>query len=446
MEINSREELVGALMAAAELEHGLLCQYVFAAVSLKQHPDEGISWPQLELVRDWKRTLLEVSRQEMAHLGTVCNLLTAVGGPPHFMRVNFPQAAIYFPEDAPFVLEAFGEPALRRFIRFEEPEINLRSALADIAPEPVDFTHVGELYRSIETGFSNLDDGRLFIGPEAAQDDNAWSRGLHLSAVHDLASVRKAISFIIEEGEGGPGSTATSHHQRFVAAQQALREQIAADPGFAPARPVAVNPLTRQHLDAENGSAITDPDTLSIAELFAVSYETMLLMLSQFYSFGPETPAQRNALRHAIREMMSVAIRPLAEILTQLPMGADNPGKTAGPGFELYGDLQNSPHVENAWFVICERLARYGQHGLALAAAAGAHPRLQFCAENLILIGNNLARAAAPGFLVSSPALARRRVTTLSAGLATDESVELTEPVRIATARYGSAARSGEDR
>ena len=79
MEITSREELVDALTEAAELEHGLLCQYVFAAVSLKQTADEGITWPQAELVRGWKRTLLEVARQEMAHLGTVCNLLTAIG-------------------------------------------------------------------------------------------------------------------------------------------------------------------------------------------------------------------------------------------------------------------------------------------------------------------------------------------------------------------------------
>ncbi|MEO7944343.1 MAG: hypothetical protein ABIR34_13160, partial [Marmoricola sp.] len=32
------------------------------------------------LIRDWKRTLLEVARQEVAHLGTVCNMVS--GGHP----------------------------------------------------------------------------------------------------------------------------------------------------------------------------------------------------------------------------------------------------------------------------------------------------------------------------------------------------------------------------
>ena len=36
--IDTREELVNALSDAAELEHGLLAQYFFAAFSLKKTP------------------------------------------------------------------------------------------------------------------------------------------------------------------------------------------------------------------------------------------------------------------------------------------------------------------------------------------------------------------------------------------------------------------------
>jgi len=438
VEITSREELVGALTEAAELEHGLLCQYVFAAVSLKQTVDEGITWPQTELVRGWKRTLLEVARQEMAHLGTVCNLLTAIGGPPRLGRPNFPQPARYF-TDLPFVLEPFSESTLRRFIRFEEPVTpDAREAL--IAPAPVTYRHVGELYQDIAEGLAALDDGTLFIGPIADQDDNDWSRGLHLWPVRDLASGRAAIDFIVLEGEGAAGHREGSHYERFIEAHRALLQELDADPDFAPGRPVAANPLTRAHHDAPaGGSLIEDPRTLPIAELFAVAYETTLMMLGQFYSFGAETPGQREQLRQATREMMSGVIRPLAEVLTRLPMGEHLPGHTAGPGFEVYGTEQISPHTENAWFVISERLARHGRQGLELAEVSDAPPRLRLCAENSARVGDNLTRAAASGFTTPSPALARR--TLLAAAEPASEG--RIHPSRTATARYGTAASAG---
>jgi hypothetical protein len=372
----------------------------------------------------------------MAHLGTVHNLLTAVGGAPHFMRLNFPQAARYFPADAPFILEPFGEQALRRFMRFEEPTFpTKRLAAVAPAPDPITFTHVGALYNDIEAGFTALDDGTLFIGPVADQDDNDWSRGLHLWPVHDLQSARKAIDFIVKEGEGAPGQLAGSHYQRFVDAHEALDAATAADPSFVPGRPVATNPLTRNHPDApDGGHIITDERTLAVAELFSVSYETTLMMLSQFYAFGPETPVQREALRQATREIMSTVIRPLGEVLTRLPMGRDHPKLNAGPAFELYGDIHVSTHAENAWYVISERLGQHAAAGLALAAKRGAHPRLRLCAENLARLGTNLAQAAASGFTSPSPALARK------AAAVRQDSSALTRPPRVATARYGSAA------
>ena len=69
--IDTREELINALTEAAELEHGLLCQYLFAAFSMKKHPSEDVTWSQLELVRSWETHILRVAREEMAHLGTV---------------------------------------------------------------------------------------------------------------------------------------------------------------------------------------------------------------------------------------------------------------------------------------------------------------------------------------------------------------------------------------
>ena len=39
--IEHREALIYMLCEAAELEHGIMCQYLFAVFSLKQRDDEG---------------------------------------------------------------------------------------------------------------------------------------------------------------------------------------------------------------------------------------------------------------------------------------------------------------------------------------------------------------------------------------------------------------------
>jgi hypothetical protein len=39
------------LCQAAELEHGIMCQYLFAAFSLKQSTDEGVTAPRPSGVR-----------------------------------------------------------------------------------------------------------------------------------------------------------------------------------------------------------------------------------------------------------------------------------------------------------------------------------------------------------------------------------------------------------
>ena len=41
--IEHREALYYMLCEAAELEHGIMCQYLYAAFSLKQSEDEGLS-------------------------------------------------------------------------------------------------------------------------------------------------------------------------------------------------------------------------------------------------------------------------------------------------------------------------------------------------------------------------------------------------------------------
>src|SRR3954469_2255889 len=95
--VEHRGQLIYLLREAAELEHGIMCQYLFAAFSLKQTADEGLSPEQLDAVSRWRKTIGEVARQEMLHLALVQNLLTSIGAAPHLGRPNLPSPTPYFP-------------------------------------------------------------------------------------------------------------------------------------------------------------------------------------------------------------------------------------------------------------------------------------------------------------------------------------------------------------
>ena len=81
--VYARARLADMLAEAAELEHSLCCQYLYAAVSMKRTVDEGMSAKETDMVRGWERIIMEVAREEMEHLGLVINIQTAIGEAPH---------------------------------------------------------------------------------------------------------------------------------------------------------------------------------------------------------------------------------------------------------------------------------------------------------------------------------------------------------------------------
>ncbi len=86
----TREHLIHLLTEAAELEHNILCSYLYAAFSLKSGVEEGLSEREAAADSQWRRVILNVAVEEMGHLAIVNNLLIAVGGVPHFDRPNLP--------------------------------------------------------------------------------------------------------------------------------------------------------------------------------------------------------------------------------------------------------------------------------------------------------------------------------------------------------------------
>jgi hypothetical protein len=403
--IDTREELVNNLTEAAELEHGLLCLYLFAAFSMRTRPSKGITWTQAERIRAWEGRILEVARQEMAHLGSVSNMLTAVGGAPQLRRPNFPQKTRYFPVPSgsgvahlAFTLERFSLATIERFVRFEAPEPEIAAVLAAVAPDPPEYITVGDLYRQIEAGFEHLADQNLFIGPQPAQDTDDWSANLRLHNVTNLEEAKRAIAFIVEEGEGTPTGDEQSHYATFKKIRDELLVEIASSHGFDPAWPVASNPLTRRHPDiAEDVTIIENEATREVAELFNAVYGTVVLMLMQYYAFAGEPTAQRDGLRASCRQAMSGVLRPLGEVLAQMPIGPSAPGQTAGPGFEFYTDLRLPHQTASSWLLFHERLRHEATECDRLSRKPGAPPRLRFLQQNLTGLANNVQRYAMMG-------------------------------------------------
>src|SRR5215813_13715576 len=69
--IEHREALIYMLYEAAELEHGIMLQYLFAAFSLKRSTDEGLTEDELAAAERWRKVVAHVATEEMLHLALV---------------------------------------------------------------------------------------------------------------------------------------------------------------------------------------------------------------------------------------------------------------------------------------------------------------------------------------------------------------------------------------
>src|SRR5262245_55447730 len=110
VELNaSREQLVHSLAEASEIEHNLMCTYLYAGFSLKSGVDEGLTPTEAEAVERWRAAILSVAIDEMGHLAAVWNIMSALGGTPRFGRTNFPLDTGYLPAGIVVKLAPFSE-------------------------------------------------------------------------------------------------------------------------------------------------------------------------------------------------------------------------------------------------------------------------------------------------------------------------------------------------
>jgi hypothetical protein len=349
--VNDREQLIYLLTEAAEIEHGLMCTYLYALWSLKQATSEGVTPTQLEAIARWRKEIRSVAMEEMAHLATVNNLLMSIGSPPHFRRQNFPVPAGYHPASLVVRLAPLNRDTLAHFVYLERPEgmqmaqaRGFESAVAyerrpratRLTPTAEDYDTVGHLYRGIGQGFRHLagrlGERALFVGGAEAQLGPAIMDLPGLATVTDLKSALQAIDVIVEQGEGGRHDSEESHYARFVAMADEYDAFLRADPGFVPHRPVAADPLMFAPIGAAAGCHVNAHDSARVLDLANATYGLMLRLLASGTGTAQGTAARRQEIDGAVGLMH--VLNELGVLLTTLPAGA-GPTPHAGMNFHL---------------------------------------------------------------------------------------------------------------
>jgi len=384
MVLQHREALVWTLGKAAALEQLVMCQYLYAAFSMKDRDDEGLTPEQLDATKRWRREIIHIAEQEMLHLALVQNLLTAIGAGSALERPNFPLPPHAYPAGIRMELLPFDERSLRHFIYLERPEgldmadQDTLAAVEKAAPLPLatedeigprlqDFATIGELYRAIEIGFDHLagkiGESRLFLGPPGAQ---ATSRDFwfpELVPVTDLASAHAAIDTIVEQGEGARGEWRNAHFGRLVAVLDEFLDLRDQDPSFEPSRPVLPAGV-REREDGLPIPLISEPFTSRSVDLLNAVYEVILQLLARYFAHTDETDDQLGVLAEVAVALMKNVVKPVGGLVTRLPIGPEYPGRTAGPTFELfYGVDYLLPHRDAAWAVLEERMRLLSELG-----------------------------------------------------------------------------------
>ncbi|RYZ51600.1 MAG: hypothetical protein EOP07_21080 [Proteobacteria bacterium] len=348
--IETRNQLLGVLAEAAELEHNLMCLYLYAVFSLKSEPDEGLSESELSLVKNWRETLMSICVQEMSHLAIVSNLATAIGGNAHFFRGNFPIKSGYFPADFVMELAPFNKDTLDHFIflerssdsELEDSDQNEHMDYTREAPDSSLMTHggdystVSDLYASITQGISYLNKKmgaeKLFCGNKNLQLNGKDVSLEGMDTIHDEASSLKAIERIVEEGEGGSSLNEISHFQKFRKIKKEYEAALKLNPKFSPAHACARNPVMRKPVDSESVVWINAPKAAAVLDIANALYDLMLRTLTLLYSGEDRRKDDRNTILSLTFDLMK-CLSITGSYLSGLDANEDYPHVKAGATF-----------------------------------------------------------------------------------------------------------------
>ncbi|PWV56196.1 ferritin-like protein [Chitinophaga sp. S165] len=397
-EFNGKDYVSFLLCIDAEIEHGLMLQYLYAAYSL--------GGPQIppdyqDQIRGAQEVILGIAKEEMGHFISVQNVLKLIGAPLHFERQDYPWDTPFYP--FPFKLEPLTLQSLAKYVYAEAPQSWLDSDDADArkivkmvkdeVPHPNTVGALFEVLRKLINDPTVIPDdafqadtypqqakfdewGRGYQGGQRGNATGAGMAGAPDVLVMPLASrddAYNAVTEIAEQGEAAtaPDSDSPSHFERFLKIFQLL-EGISNTPGvnWSFSRNLAVNPEILSNTDDPESSpsegqiadeevdVITNVEAQNWGHLFNIRYRMLLNFLTHSFvldngynNVGAISP-RGMIINSTFGEMYN--LRSIASVMVQIPL-LENPGpidentKFAGPPFLVPYSLQLPTGEHNRW-------------------------------------------------------------------------------------------------
>jgi hypothetical protein len=298
-EFSWHDYIVFLLSMAAEIEHSLMVQYLYAAYSLggaqvpPQHRDS---------VLEWQQVVLGIAKEEMGHLVTVQNVLKLLGGPLHLDREDYPWVSSFYPYA--FTLEPVSQKSLAKYVVAESPDVwpddipaEERTAIEKLASDdgvhPV--ARVGVLYDKM---IAILSDAKYIpdnlFRPDTYPYQASWDewgrgyadgkRGSTPKSAPNVLVIRAAsrtqavaaLKAVAEQGEAVSTAQATedSHFRRFLGVYREFSKVAGWPPALAlPKDPRAGAWLRRRRNDHQEsrGERVGRPVQSALPDVAGVS-------------------------------------------------------------------------------------------------------------------------------------------------------------------------------
>ncbi len=345
-----KDEATRLLQIAAEVEHALMVQYLYAAFTLGPNADPK-----------YRSDLVLIAKQEMGHFVTVQNLLRLLGAPPHLDRDDLLPGSGQ--EPATFMLEPVTLNSLAKYTIIESPlneqitgqnkDIYKRAEARIDAKSLKQLNHVGALYAAIYWLFMETDEAEPDepwpLDPDEILRQNPDLKGRHLAKTDfadpqevsalittrndwggpssifvdettDRKTAKLALFKISSQGEGvsdAPGSI--SHFQRFLRLFAAAEQQA----------PDIIN------IPAEKSTSAANETARQVMEFFNTRYQILLLLIDVTLRIPNGDASLRPTFSGLAVTEMQLGVRDIAKAMLKLVAGPTN-GPVAPP-FELPG-------------------------------------------------------------------------------------------------------------
>lgn len=372
------------LTVAAQIEHSLMVQYLYAAYSMGG-PD--VPPDRQETVTAWQQTILGIAKEEMGHLITVQNVLKLIGAPLALDREDYPWDSEFVPYS--FTLERLTRGSLAKYVLAESPEdwppdvpVEEREQIVREAEAAgaCRVNRVGALYEAI-IGIvqdpAKLPDElfRAETYPFQASWDE-WGRGYRRGQrgnsiarkgeapeviVRPLASRDDAVSAlqaVAEQGEAATSAAAGTEKSHFLRFLEIWRDFPDGSVWSAtvPVPPNVSAPGPGMDPDA---TPIEHPEAVLWAQLFNLRYRMLLTYLGHAFELSDDlaeagSPSRRGmVINRLFGEMYN--LRAIAGLLTRLPL-AEGSEQRAAPPFQMPYTLRFPTMVVDFWRLHVELL------------------------------------------------------------------------------------------